>query len=78
MQIAALTVLKGAVPAGFDTGLPPNIDLIKQQFSTAKVLGIIPLNDIVDFGRLGPPELTEKVTPEQAELSYAFAAPDQG
>ena len=78
MQIAALTVLKGAVPAGFDTGLPPNIDLIKNQFTEARVLGLIKLTDIVDFGKLGPPELTEKVTPEQAELSYVFAARIKG
>ena len=77
MQVAALSVLKGAVPAGFDGGVP-NIDLLKQQFSAAKVLGMIPLTDIVDFGKLGPPELTEKITKEQAELSYAFAARIKG
>ena len=55
MQVAALTVLKGAVPAGFDTRQPLSIDLIKRQFSAAKVLGVVPLNDIVDFGRLGRP-----------------------
>jgi hypothetical protein len=75
MQVAALTVLKGAVPAGFDPRQPLSLDLLKEQFSTAKVLGVVPLNDIVDFGRLGPPELTEKVTPALAELTYAFSAP---
>jgi hypothetical protein len=78
MQVAALTVLKGAVPAGFDPGQPLSLDLIKRQFSAAKVLGVVPLNDIVDFGRLGPPELTEKVTPVGAELTYTFSAPIRG
>jgi hypothetical protein len=75
MKVAALTVLKGAVPAGFDPRQPLSLDLIKQQFSTAKVLGVVPLNDIVDFSRLGPPELTEKVTSTSAELTYAFSSP---
>lgn len=78
MQVAALTVLKGAVPAGFDPRQPLSLDLIKQQFSAAKVLGVVPLNDIVDFGRLGPPELTEKVTPAGAELTYTFSSPIRG
>ena len=78
MQVAALTVLKGAVPAGFDPRQPLSLDLIKRQFSAAKVLGVVPLNDIVDFGRLGPPELTEKVTPAGAELTYTFSAPIRG
>ncbi|HYU83379.1 MAG TPA: hypothetical protein VEK80_01125, partial [Kribbellaceae bacterium] len=77
MQVAALSVLKGAVPAGFD-GAVPNADLIKRQFSAAKVLGMISLTDIVDFGTLGAPELTEKITKEQAELSYVFAARIKG
>ena len=42
------------------------------------MLGVVPLNDIVDFGRLGPPELTEKVTPAGAELTYTFSAPIRG
>jgi hypothetical protein len=78
MKVAALTVLKGAIPAGFDPRQPLSPDLIKRQFSTAKVLGVVPLTDIVDFGRLGPPELTERVTAEQAELTYAFSAPIRG
>ena len=74
MQVAALSVVNGALPAGFDTGGAPDIDTIKEQFGTAKVLGMIALTDVVDFDTFGPPELTEKVTAEQAELRYAFVA----
>ena len=74
MSVAALTVLKGAVPSGFENPQLPDLAAIKAQFSAAKVLGVIKLEDLVDFGRLGPPELTERVTPQQAELSYLFTA----
>jgi hypothetical protein len=79
MQVAALSVFKGAVPDGFDPLNPLDPEAFKQlltrQLATAKVLGAIPLTDIIDFGRLGPPELKERVTPELAELSYDFTSP---
>jgi hypothetical protein len=79
MQVAALSVLKGAVPDGFDPRHPLDPEALKQllteQFATAKVLGAIPLTEIIDFARLGPPELKERVTRDLAELSYDFTSP---
>jgi hypothetical protein len=76
MTIAALTIAKGAVPAGFDLQGPPNVNLIRQQFSGAKLLGFVPLTDIVDFERFTEaPELSHKITPNEAVLTYDFNAP---
>jgi hypothetical protein len=76
MTIAALTLAKGAVPAGFDLPGLPDVNLIKQQFSGAKLLGFVPLKDIVDFGSLTePPELSHKITTTEAVLTYDFKAP---
>ncbi len=66
MKVAALSVLKGAVPGGFDPrqALSPEafVQKFKDEFGSAMVLGVIPLTDIVD------PEMLRRAT--SADLKH--------
>jgi hypothetical protein len=52
MQVAALSVLKGAIPRGLDPRQALSPADFARQFGSAKILGVIPLSEIVDLEQL--------------------------
>ena len=78
MQVAALSVLKGAIPQGLDPGQALSPADFARQFGSAKILGAIPLSEIVDLEQLRssasdelkgniPVELRDRYTPPGLE-----------
>ena len=75
MVIGAITGIKGAVPAGFELGSRPDPATILRQFGTARILGLIPLTQVVDLVGMDVPELRTSVTPQEVRVTYHWQAP---
>jgi hypothetical protein len=75
MQLAAVTAVRGAVPAGFELDQRPDVATIKAQFGQAKILGLVPLTDVLALDLLPAPKLHREVSADQVALTYHWDAP---
>jgi hypothetical protein len=74
-SLGAVTALKGAVPQGFELGGRPDVGSILQQFGAAKILGLVPLTDVLMLDQVLPPTMHQRITPSEVELTYQWDAP---